>query len=260
MANVIDGIASPSNLVFKNSMRVVDNNDTFKRKGLTGMDVLSIQLTDVNGLDRSIYIAFKENGMDTYMDGEDARRLIRGGQTDFYSLTSNDKSQLVIQTFSSFDETKTIALGMDLNRSGNYQINLKDLEGVFADDQKVYLQDLEEGILHDFSKGAYTFYSEPGISINSRFVLRFSNTKTAFGMEETIWEDLKIYPNPSKGLFNISYFDTAPLRIEIYDLSGKQLKITNGTNQVDLSGYVKGIYFAKIQTEIISVTKKLVVE
>ncbi|RXR20586.1 T9SS type A sorting domain-containing protein [Flavobacterium amnicola] len=62
--------------------------------------------------------------------------------------------------------------------------------------------------------------------------------------------NLKIYPNPSNGIFNINIDTNAT--IEIYDLIGKQIaskKIEVGTSQLDMGNYSSGIYLLKVTTE-----------
>ncbi|WP_299215790.1 polysaccharide lyase [uncultured Aquimarina sp.] len=65
--------------------------------------------------------------------------------------------------------------------------------------------------------------------------------------------NIKIFPNPSSGSYNL----TKKTDWIVYDLSGKE--ITNGIGKtVDLTGYPKGVYFLK--TEISDVTLKLILK
>ncbi len=66
---------------------------------------------------------------------------------------------------------------------------------------------------------------------------------------------LKIYPNPSSGIINISNAENAK-SFEIYNLSGMCLYKSRMTSQIDLSFLSKGFYFLKTdtnQTEKISI-------
>jgi len=59
-----------------------------------------------------------------------------------------------------------------------------------------------------------------------------------------------VYPNPSKGVFNIEAQNNAT--IEVFDMLGKQIitqKVAIGTATVNLSSFTAGVYFAKITTE-----------
>ena len=58
--------------------------------------------------------------------------------------------------------------------------------------------------------------------------------------------NLKVYPNPSTGIFNISAQEN--VTIEVYDLVGKQIKtqeVPVGTSTIDISNYASGVYLLK---------------
>jgi hypothetical protein len=56
------------------------------------------------------------------------------------------------------------------------------------------------------------------------------------------------YPNPSAGIFTFN--DTKNLKtIEICDIFGQLILSQGNKKQIDLSGFAKGIYFAKINGE-----------
>jgi hypothetical protein len=85
--------------------------------------------------------------------------------------------------------------------------------------------------------------------------LRFTNSSLT--VEENELDALAIYPNPSSAIFNISYPVDDAISIEVYDLTGKILKQQTGL-QIDLSGYAKGVYFAKLRVNGLQTVKKLV--
>lgn len=59
-----------------------------------------------------------------------------------------------------------------------------------------------------------------------------------------------LYPNPSNGLFNFK--DTKNLKhVEVYNLLGEQILSQGNQKQINLSGFAKGIYYAKINGEVV---------
>ena len=74
--------------------------------------------------------------------------------------------------------------------------------------------------------------------------------------------NLNVYPNPSKGIFNINTEEV--LAIEIYDIVGKLVKTTKleiGTSSVDISNLNSGVYLLKtINSENKSQVFKLIKE
>ncbi len=74
-----------------------------------------------------------------------------------------------------------------------------------------------------------------------------------------------IFPNPTKGLINITFTETdKDARVDVMNSCGQMIisKAINNQNQttLDLSGLVKGMYFIKVQTENKVMVKKIVIE
>jgi hypothetical protein len=89
------------------------------------------------------------------------------------------------------------------------------------------------------------------------------------GIEEDPFASLKIYPNPTPGLFTLELANpyTGEVLMEIYDPSA--VKIVNkvfqkGTGHfkkdIDLSQFPAGIYFLKLSLENLKVERTIVVE
>jgi len=77
-------------------------------------------------------------------------------------------------------------------------------------------------------------------------------------------DNLVVYPNPSKGKFTLSEFGSVNA-IEIYDIQGHQVysdkRVKQQTSQeIDLSGYAKGIYFIKIYDGTKKYSRKVVIQ
>jgi len=59
-----------------------------------------------------------------------------------------------------------------------------------------------------------------------------------------------LYPNPSNGIFNFK--DTKNLKhVEVYNLLGEQILAQGNQKQINLSGFAKGIYYARINGEVL---------
>jgi trimeric autotransporter adhesin len=85
------------------------------------------------------------------------------------------------------------------------------------------------------------------------------------GVNEVVNEENNIntFPNPSDGAFTISYGTLQP-SIYIYNSLGKLIykkdKAAQGSEQINLSAYSKGIYFIKVQDGNKMVNKKLIIQ
>lgn len=100
---------------------------------------------------------------------------------------------------------------------------------------------------------------------------KYDNEITNLSLVENINNiDLKIYPNPNSGKYNLSYniSNNADVVIEMFSIDGKfitQLFSGNQTsgNQIlnfDLNNISKGVYIVQLKTNDFSITKKLIID
>ena len=92
-----------------------------------------------------------------------------------------------------------------------------------------------------------------------------TQAKSTIGMEEVTGNDIRIYPNPTRGIFNIvpAQADGRTMDVSVQDLNGKIIlkKQCKGSKeyQIDLSSASKGTYNIILKTESNLLVKKLVV-
>ena len=96
--------------------------------------------------------------------------------------------------------------------------------------------------------------------------LTYSGGNTGI-VDNTVFSQLDLYPNPGKGIFNIDAVlpTEENVRIAVTDMLGKQLMpdiFIQGTNQfnqqVDLSQFANGVYFVRIQVADTSLTVRYI--
>ncbi len=249
--------ASDGVITFNNTMRISGNNDHFLRTNSNDTSVFWLNLTDDTGLFRQVAVGFHGVAQDTF-DTYDSPRMPLVDEPNFYTLANGSQEKLAIQGLATFNDEKQIPLGITTTYENTYVISLDHTQGIFSQTQKIYLEDTYQDIIHNLSDGAYTFTQTAGTNINDRFILRFTNTQ--LGHEEAILEDLKLYPNPTKGLLNIAYTGSEPLQITLYNQVGHTVGTYEGVQVLDLSQLAQGMYFAKIANSQGSITRKIVVE
>ncbi|MBT6815005.1 MAG: T9SS type A sorting domain-containing protein, partial [Flavobacteriales bacterium] len=85
----------------------------------------------------------------------------------------------------------------------------------------------------------------------------------------TTINNLDVYPNPSRDIFNVSFTseDVQDLDVRIINVIGEVVYTENlnkfvgqYTKQVDLSTYTKGVYFLEITTDNGVINKKLILQ
>ncbi len=99
-----------------------------------------------------------------------------------------------------------------------------------------------------------------GGSSTANIILKF-NSGVPVGISEVRNADLvSVYPNPSKGLFNVQ-LKQGPAEVEVRDLSGKLItrrKMVAGNQQLDLTEQAKGVYVLRVSSGEATEVKKII--
>ncbi|QHI38480.1 hypothetical protein IMCC3317_38730 [Kordia antarctica] len=77
--------------------------------------------------------------------------------------------------------------------------------------------------------------------------------------EEFILESLRVFPNPTNDYIYIKALQKID-KVEVYDLLGKQVLLTNQTEKVNLVSLAKGLYLVKVYSGNASQVKKIQVK
>jgi len=103
---------------------------------------------------------------------------------------------------------------------------------------------------------SFIFWTQPGTLIRA-------------DDESSTINNLTIYPNPSRDVFNISFVseEKQNLEVRLVNVIGEQLImedlkqfIGEYTKEIDLTDKAKGIYFLEIETEHGIINKKLILQ
>jgi subtilisin-like proprotein convertase family protein len=158
MASALDGIASPSTVTYKNSMRTTGNNNAFLRQAsdLPQVSRLWLNMMGANSFNQ-IAIGFDTSTSDAYGMG-DAPRVASAADTDFYSIIPEVTGAFAIQFLSDFQEDKMVPLGISVLHQGTFEITLDHVEGVFNEGQIIYLEDTYVDVIHNLSARRLQFY------------------------------------------------------------------------------------------------------
>lgn len=101
-------------------------------------------------------------------------------------------------------------------------------------------------------------YREMKIDPIKNIIASFPKSKKFDVNEYSDISVLKVYPNPTNGLLNISVLTAKNYSLQIFDVMGKSLysnnlKCEGGLNEqktiLDISNYISGFYIVKVQTE-----------
>jgi lysyl endopeptidase len=164
--------------------------------------------------------------------------------TDFYSqetsweLRNEDGDVLYsgdnFNSFTDYNET------FNLTEEGCYTFTIFDQEG--------------DGICCDYGSGSYTLTTQDGTivaeggSFGTSESISFRLQTTASTGENALKAAVKVYPNPSNGIFNITGTGSA-LKFEVYNALGQQVKtgeLATGSGALDISSAANGVYILKL--------------
>lgn len=164
--------------------------------------------------------------------------------------TLKDADGVTIDSGGNYANNTTINKAIDLPADGCYTFEITDEEG--------------DGICCDYGNGSYSLRTSGG-----QIIIEGGNFETAesitFGASENLSTDdftsgnfLKLYPNPSKGIFNLKLDSAKDIEFEVYNILGQTIKkgaSDRSEQQFDLSAQAEGIYLLKITDKASGKTK-----
>jgi hypothetical protein len=186
MVNMLHTAATPNTLAFNNSLRTGPaatpyDNSFFFRSANNESSVVQAQekhriwldiINSTTGQMDRMLVGYSTNST---MERDHLYDCIYVPRAEVSLFSLIDSEPFIIQGRSlPFTDSDLVPLGARIVAAGNHTIAIKKVDGLFADDQNIYLEDKLLGIIHDLKQGPYNFTSEAGVFKN-RFVLRYTN-------------------------------------------------------------------------------------
>ncbi|OAB81549.1 hypothetical protein ULVI_01645 [Cochleicola gelatinilyticus] len=240
---------------FNNSMRVTDNNDTFRRNTATRDRVWLTVYNNTYELGSTTLIGFSETTTDAFDAGADIKRLATA--VSLYTELETGE-QLGIQGRKPFETSAEVpvSFGTQIDETQSYTISIREVDGELLQNEMVYLIDHQTGTFTNLVLGNYTFVANAG-DYSNRFSVVFEDRTLA--VEENVLETISIYPNPTKNILYVVSPHLEITHIEVVDIRGRIIiKDNSGSNQIDLSSLDSAVYFIKITTENGTLTKRVI--
>ena len=148
-------------------------------------------------------------------------------------------------------EVDELHLGFACDKEGTY--TLKAIQNDFAG--HLYLEDLQNGNVHDLTISSYTFEWNP-LENEHRFNLHFS----PMGIENSKLEGISVY-TANKVLY-VNSSDQEVLTLKIHDIIGHQImsrKLNQSVNEIPLA-INPGIYLVTVSNGSSFITQKVYVK
>ena len=182
-------------------------------------------------------------------------RYINTGDNELYTLIYSEK--FVIQGRPlPFDASDIVPVGFKAAASGEYQIAIDHVDGLFSDDQQVYLKDNELGVVHNLSESAYVFTSDAG-TFDSRFEIVYSGALEV--SQPDLNQQLVVYANGDEVKVNCGSMVIE--NVLVYDVRGRLMVESRDVNQNSTSvnvGQTNAILIVRVETDKGTFMRKIV--
>ena len=257
------------------SVKVAGTQSTFFREE-TINNILRIDLSK-GGIKDEIVIRFAENSTESFDPKMDAYKLKNGSATSpvlNLSSISKEKFQMAINAAGppikcGSVNRKSIALSVDNVSSGSHTLTFREFES-FSSDVKIVLKDSFRGdslvVTPQSNQYVFDVTSDVMSFGEKRFTLTFSCPSIVTALNEpTIDMEVKIYPNPTEGSFQIQIPSVQGTRVSIINSIGgnvgEVLLLDDSkyqTGSFELYNPPVGVYLVKIINGNKVVTKKVI--
>lgn len=245
-------------VTFNNGMRSTNADSNFISNKQTGnsQERFWLKLTTPINNTNVLLIAYIEGASNDFDTRYDAK-FPQKSSDRFYSIV--DEKELIIQGRQyPFTNTDVVNLGMAHFVAGNYKIEIADVEGIFRNNQSIYLKDKQTGIVTNLSQNSYTYAADEGEQ-NNRFEIIYQ-PEIVLGNDENIKNAYTVYRDVSD--FVVKSTAQTIEYVELYDASGRLVLHVKGNKSKELRFSAeklhKGMYVLKVITKTGVITKKII--
>ena len=250
-----------SNVVFKNSHRV-SNNQQFFRNSVTSrrrtegnswlkLEGASNKSTILIGFNSNATTAFDNDYDGIFIGGTDPLQLYSLNGMD--KLLINGQPELAVPGFDT-----SIPLGVKADVTGNYTISID--EEFIGPEYLIKLEDTQTMTIADLRVSDYNFTISTTDEDNTRFIIHYEYD-TGLGIEDVLDEkDFKIFFDQEQLYIIIAGNFELPESFAIYDVSGKLLYSDTYRALINTQNLSSGIYLIRLNYKGLGTISKPVVK
>ena len=253
----IQGLAN-GNAIFSNAHRMADatSNSQFFKNNPILPNRLWLNLTSDNGVFTQILVAYV-NGATNARDNTsyDVKASIYNlSAAVIYTEIENEIDRFTIQGKApeslTIDEVIPVGFEAIISVPTLYTLSIAQFEGLFLENNTIYLKDNLLNVTHDLTSSDYSFTSEAG-NFNQRFEIVFQTNSLStneFEVNNTTLTIIELQNNDVK--FAIASKELTIKTVEILDVIGRSVYQFRGSKKTEiynLSNVSTSVYFAKIK-------------
>jgi hypothetical protein len=232
-----------SAIIFKGSGRIKEPKANHFRSASV-IPYLNLQLSKTTDLMKQdeLSIILKSGSSNDFQSGEDGLKFFGGTNPEFAVILPNAESAVAVQHDfrATFVDNEEIPLALWIKESGNYSIQLTDIQDF---NTQVYLVDKDMETITDLTAdGSYHFQaSATTTSVNDRFVLRAGSTTE---LPASVFNKITVYAtNNQVYIKNLTVGDN----VSIYNLAGQLVETWRATSpDTSVALPAAGVYVVKV--------------
>lgn len=240
---MIDGATGSATVKFNNEQRRDKNNSAFLLANDTFFKTSNTTKSTVrNDIEKHriwLDIVDDNNNSETtligYVDGAsmnfDSKYDAKTNHQNFniYSKINNQNYSIQGRSLP-FNDDDSVEIGFSTPSNGKYNIALNTVDGLFENNQDIYLKDELLNVLHDLKVAPYEFTTTSGNNEN-RFKIVYKNT--VLNSQSFDYTDFNIIKNNNK--IEITSGNEIMNSVKIYDISGRLLFTNTNVNNNSLA-------------------------
>ncbi len=241
-------------LVFDNSMRSDEDGVFYNANKGQPKDRFWLQLTADDKYTNTILIGYVGAATNNY-DGDYDSELMSEGDDSLYSILQNKKLQIDGRQYP-LNTEDIVPLGARYAANANYRFSLAGKEGVFVNDQNIFLRDKLLNKEVNLSETDYNFSAVKGTESN-RFEIAYKPS-TFLATQNMGKTNIKIY----KTATDFVIINKMPMqKVELFDMAGRLIsKLDKNDNELHINhtNLTEGFYLLKIYSGNEVLTKKII--
>ncbi|WCO02847.1 metallophosphoesterase [Psychroserpens ponticola] len=178
-------------------------------------------------------------------------------------VNNNQGIDFAIQSLNSTDLNNNLTIPLGVNATEGQQITLNITNTTLDENINIYLEDNVTNTFTFLNTSNYSFTTNSNLSDVGRFFLHFQNDLLSTTDNEL--NSLVIYNTSSPKILHIKGLVLMPTKLQLYDIHGRlimsnQLKTNENNQQIDLSHINLGVYFIKITSLSMNLSKKIIID
>lgn len=245
-------------VTFRNTHRVAGSNDQFFRSSSNPDDGKSwFRLSGTMGYS-PILIGFVPGASDAYESNYDGEFINEGAAIELYSFIGTDKYEIQGRSELQPNQFIQVPLGYQVTAAGDYTISmeLEYIDSAF----EIFLEDTLENTMTDIRALDYNFTVASPTEDNTRFILHYNYSETLST------DDFDIDTNSISSFFkNDDLFtnvdnDILPVKVQLYDMLGREILNSNYNERIKTRNLSTGIYIVKYSIQDSGIVTKKVIK